>query len=155
MAVPGAILPHRGACRLMLVKHRDRPTPMQKSPAQQSRIKLVEAVRTWQGGQSLPAAQCPPSPSHPPKWPKHGKAAFRPLIVSLAFIARSGGGWRRHLESPKRLFKILHLALPPLHFACPRGPDRASEGLHGDQNRRDQEGHPSRQALNGRRALCI
>jgi hypothetical protein len=39
-----------------------------------------------------PAAECPPSFTHFPKRPKHGKAAFRPLTVSLACRARSRGG---------------------------------------------------------------
>jgi hypothetical protein len=52
-------------------------------------------------GRPPPAAQCPPSLTHFPKWPKHGKAAFCRFTVSLDYISRSGGGWRRSQESPQ------------------------------------------------------
>jgi hypothetical protein len=46
-----------------------------------------------------PPLTCQPSPTHLPKWRKHGKGAFRPLTARLAYIPRSGGGWRHPRES--------------------------------------------------------
>src|ERR1035438_8422280 len=45
-----------------------------------------------------PAAECQPSPTHFPKGPKPWKAVFCRFTVSLAYITRSGGGWRRSQE---------------------------------------------------------
>jgi hypothetical protein len=93
----------------------ERPTPRitpGKCPRHKVRIVLPAAVQVAQpglsrhserrrhcsvstGGQSS-ARPCVPTVAFPlsPKWPKPGKAAFRPFTVSRAYITRPGGGWR-------------------------------------------------------------
>jgi hypothetical protein len=61
-------------------------------------MKLAETARTRQGGITLPAAESKLPLSHFPGWPKHGRAAFCPFIVSLANITLPGGRWRRASE---------------------------------------------------------
>ena len=56
----------------------------------------------------LPAAECQLSLTQFPAWPKHGKAAFRAFAVSLGYITRSGGGWRRSQESPMHARCLSH-----------------------------------------------
>ena len=61
-------------------------------------IKLQETARPGRAGSPPPAAECQQSLTGHMKQPKHGKAAFRPSGVSLAYITRPGGGWRRSQE---------------------------------------------------------
>jgi hypothetical protein len=63
--------------------------------------------RSYMAGRAvLRGAQCQPSLTHFPKWRRHGKAAFRPSAVSLGYIIRLRGGWRRPWEYQSYLWRV-------------------------------------------------
>ena len=70
--------------------------------AGEGRLKLTETALPGRAGSPPPAAECQPSLTCNLKQPKHGKAAFRPSGVSLAYMTRPGGGWRRSQEDTAR-----------------------------------------------------
>src|ERR1035441_5869284 len=82
--------------------------------ASSSRKPLVRG----RAGSTLPAAEFPPSITHFPERPKRRKAVFRPLTLSLAYIARPGGGGRRSWESqsyPRQVSGESLMSLPGTH----------------------------------------
>ena len=85
--------------------------------------------RSYRAGQAvLPAAQCRPSPTHFPKWPKHRMAATRNAGIHATLLLASSGLARANRVLRPALVRSLMHHKPPEYNSPPAPPPGRSGG---------------------------